>query len=473
MEVKAELRGEAKLKEVSRLIELLKEDFIEKKLLPPDRNALLEQVKVFSRSPDNADHQGIETLCKHGFDGNSLITSREALRCLANAFLLDSNTRQFFVDLGYPEKAAERLKVYTMAQIPHGKRTNDNRDDEFLISRILFLMTYGTTLDFDNLIELHQLADSINNNIARHAKNWPRVCSRSQPPQMDEMALSESLKLLFNVTTHYPHRVESFSKSISCTFKILGRIKIPPLPLQGTVSYLINGVLNLDLEDKKKFLGANPVFPKFDQNCNVDKLVEILDKAVDAYKEQELEQFAVPLVTLLRKVYEFSPDGPKKHMQELLLPTDEERERPLGESQSLSSKLLKLSTSPVAPSLREAISSIMFELSDKDADKFVKNIGFGFASGFLMNHNLPIPSSASQAYSNETQDSEDTPINPVTGQRVDREIPDDEPPMTEEEKEREAERLFVLFERLKATGVVDVKNPFKQAMDEGRFEELD
>ncbi len=40
--------------------------------------------------------------------------------------------------------------------------------------------------------------------------------------------------------------------------------------------------------------------------------------------------------------------------------------------------------------------------------------------------------------------------------------------MTEEEKEREAERLFVLFERLKATGVVDVKNPVER-----RFEEVD
>ena len=42
-----------------------------------------------------------------------------------------------------------------------------------------------------------------------------------------------------------------------------------------------------------------------------------------------------------------------------------------------------------------------------------------------------------------------------------------------EEKEREAERLFVLFERLRATGVVDIKNPVQQAIDEGRFEELD
>jgi hypothetical protein len=39
------------------------------------------------------------------------------------------------------------------------------------------------------------------------------------------------------------------------------------------------------------------------------------------------------------------------------------------------------------------------------------------------------------------------PVNPITGQRLDAEQPSAQEPMTEEEKEREAERLFVLFER--------------------------
>ena len=64
-------------------------------------------------------------------------------------------------------------------------------------------------------------------------------------------------------------------------------------------------------------------------------------------------------------------------------------------------------------------------------------------------------------------------INPVTGQRRDMELAVEGPEMTDEEKEREAEKLFVLFERLKATGVVDVVNPVEQARREGRFEEVD
>lgn len=150
-------------------------------------------------------------------------------------------------------------------------------------------------------------------------------------------------------------------------------------------------------------------------------------------------------------------------MQTLLLPSNEERAQPLGRSETLAAYLLRLSTSPVAPNLRESISSLMFELSDKDATSFVRNVGYGFASGFLMQHdltqNLPMPANAIEGWSTgeNGEDGESIAdrvtnvdgqeINPVTGQRRDMEPVDNGPEMTDEEKEREAERLFVLFER--------------------------
>ena len=45
--------------------------------------------------------------------------------------------------------------------------------------------------------------------------------------------------------------------------------------------------------------------------------------------------------------------------------------------------------------------------------------------------------------------------------------------MTEEEKEAEAERLFVLFDRLNKTGVVQVRHPMEKAREEGRFEQIE
>jgi hypothetical protein len=170
---------------------------------------------------------------------------------------------------------------------------------------------------------------------------------------------------------------------------------------------------------------------------------------------------------VLRKIHDIAPEDAKKNMQRHLLPAHKDRDLPVGQSDSLSSRLLRLSTSPIAPSLREGISSLLFELSGKDANQFVRNVGYGFAAGYLMSHDIPVPASAKEF----GEDGESgVPINPITGQRLDKEPVGEEPEMTMEEKEREAERLFVLFERLRATGVVDVQNPVRQAMEEGRFD---
>jgi hypothetical protein len=90
-----------------------------------------------------------------------------------------------------------------------------------------------------------------------------------------------------------------------------------------------------------------------------------------------------------------------------------------------------------------------------------------------MVHKIPIPENAKRIETeHDGESSQHSPINPITGQRLNAEPAPDVPKMTPEEKEREAERLFVLFERLNATGVVNAKNPVRQAMEEGRFEEL-
>ena len=52
-----------------------------------------------------------------------------------------------FVDLGYDAKACSKLK-------------DDDRDYEFLVSRMLFLTTYGTNAKLDELIDNHGLAEA-------------------------------------------------------------------------------------------------------------------------------------------------------------------------------------------------------------------------------------------------------------------------------------------------------------------------
>ncbi|KAM0115513.1 hypothetical protein ACP6JC_007908 [Aspergillus fumigatus] len=346
----------------------------------------------------------------------------------------------------------------------------DNSEDEMVISRILFICTYDTTMDYEQLIKNHSLGDNVNYQIIRHAKQFPK--SGKKPlVQIDELALTDTLKLIFNVSKVYPDLSATFSPSIPYIFKIISRIDIPPKPLDGLLGYLLNCLSTLDLENKKgKHFESSPIFPTFNQNCNVDKLINILDQAVSAYDAQDLATKAIPLLHTLVTIYEVAPDGPRKYMQWLLLPEDSDRKQPIGKSDTLSSKLLRLSTTPYQ-NLKIAISELMFVLSGKDAENLTKNIGYGFAAGLLASRGIEIPQSASEAFATNSN-SFDPEINPITGQRWDAEKQDTGPPMSREEKEREAERLFVLFERARATGVLNVENPVRQAVESGRFEEL-
>jgi hypothetical protein len=375
---------------------------------------------------------------------------------------LNEPSRQFFVDLGYAPKAAERLK-------------DDSRDTEFLISRILFFLTYNTTLDFDVLIQQNDLAGSINRKIAWHAKNFSQSGRRKSDtsPQQDA-AMCETLKLLFNITYHCPDQVIKFTPSIEPLFHVLIHHPLPTPPLQPPTSYILNALLNLDFKSAENKTpdarSSPPPFPDSNSESIVPRLVTIFDMAIKQHPERDLDEAAAPLCTLLRRTYELATPQMRFAMRRLLLPSDQDRDLPLGHSDTFASRLLRLSCSPHLPTLRDNISALLFELSDKNASKFIRNIGYGFASGFLTSQNIPIPAEEASGV-----DEPEADVNPITGQRWAAEDRDAHKgvEMTEEEKEREAERLFVLFERLKATGVVDVKNPVQQAIDEGRFEELD
>lgn len=273
------------------------------------------------------------------------------------------------------------------------------------------------------------------------------------------MALSETLKLLFNLIQFYPHRARAFSKSVPTILQMIGQMKSPRSPLQQPVNYLINALLNLDFDIEASGQStANPMFPTPDQVRHVNDLITILDSSISCYKEEQLESLATPLVTLLQKVYVVAPPSVRKHLRARLLPSNDERAKPLGRSDTFAARLLRLSTSPVAPNLRECVSSLMFELSDQNPTTFVRNVGYGYASGFLMSHHIPSPDISNRRdmedVNNDGEYLEETltrvdgqEINPITGQRKDMEPVDTGPEMTDEEKEREAERLFVLFER--------------------------
>lgn len=370
-------------------------------------------------------------LLRHGFYSPSSETARAALRVLANAMLLKPETRQTFVDLGFAPRACSELKL-------------DGWDNEFLVSRILFLSTYGTSLDLPDLIENHGLADHIVENVSRHAKTMShRAKSRDDP--MEGMALGETLKLMFNVTHYCKDKISCFTATVPHVIALFWKQDVSDeAPLDPPFGPLVNALLNLDLEADKS---RASLYPKSEPTKVSSRLVSLLDSSMRAYGDDELENNVSPLVGLLGKVYENAPTAVRQFLEEALLPSAEDRQAVLGRGDTLSARLLKNSTNPLTPALRDGISHLFFDLSGKDASKFVENVGYGFASGFLFQNNVPVPASASEAFSTGDDAGAQKLVNPITGQFLDKETPVTGPEMSQEEKEREAERLFVLFER--------------------------
>jgi hypothetical protein len=264
---------------------------------------------------------------------------------------------------------------------------------------------------------------------------------------MEHMALSETLKLLFNIIHFHKDLASDFTHAIPNVFKILVRRGVEKPPLGSPVRELVNALLHLDLEDTE---GQKATFPFFDPPLNASHLISILDRTITSYPPRELDDTVAPVLTLIRRIYEVAPSDVQKVMEKLLLPTPEERDLPLGRSATLPSRLLQLSTSALTPTIRGSISAMLFELSHKDPATFVHNVGYGYASGYLMSNNISMPEELVQEHASTgvvKGGGVGVPVNPITGQRLDREERVEVEEMSQEEKEREAERLFVLFER--------------------------
>ena len=259
---------------------------------------------------------------------------------------------------------------------------------------------------------------------------------------MDELALTDTLKLIFNISKIYSNLAEAFLPAIPDILTITSRADIPSKPLDGIIGYLVNCLSILDIESENVKHLESSLFQNSNQNMNIDRLINLLDRSVSVYSSSELEIKAVPLIYGLIIIYETAPEDSRKCMKQLLLPEADDRSQPIGHSDDLPSRLLKTMNTPYQ-NLKTAISELMFVLSERDSENLTKNIGYGFAAGFLASRGMEVPKVAGE----EDSGGLDPAINPITGQRWSAEPSDPGPPMTKEEKEREAERLFVLFER--------------------------
>ncbi len=96
-------------------------------------------------------------------------------------------------------------------------------------------------------------------------------------------------------------------------------------------------------------------------------------------------------------------------------------------------------------------------------------MGYGNVAGFLFHKGIfAAPTSEGSSSNAPTTTVDGTPINPITGvaEKEKPKLPD----MSDEEKEREMEKLFVLFDRLEKTGALPKdQNPIRKAFQSGKL----
>ncbi|KAK9240504.1 guanine nucleotide exchange factor [Lipomyces kononenkoae] len=402
--------------------------------------AILVNLKLEGRDPNRAtvifSKESLELLVGYGVTPNPLDIRLETLRIIANALLLSPDLRKQFRALPV------LVREYKGA----------SADEEFVVSRIMFLLTIEPGTYTSDV--LYDLLEYIFLHVMRHAEGDLSACSLP--------ALTETCKLLFNILCKYSNGSPSYDDLIgplSSTIKRLPRI------LNSVSCSIISCLLKLPCNADIYFRDEAPTELS-------EVFFELLSNAVQpqVVDADGLDDTIVPLLLLLRNIFTAARNEQvREYFKAKIFPSEDERSRPLGQSSSLASHLLQIISKPTFMKSREVIYQIMWDGSDHDVSKFIYHIGYGYAVGYLVGHDIPVP---------EDVLSENVPnfpdnINPVTGQRLENESRSPSlANMTDEEKEREAERLFVLFERMRENGIIDVENPVRTAVQSGRFQEL-
>ncbi|KAJ3119797.1 hypothetical protein HK098_005130 [Nowakowskiella sp. JEL0407] len=184
---------------------------------------------------------------------------------------------------------------------------------------------------------------------------------------------------------------------------------------------------------------------------------------------QRIDDVLPPLIIFLKNLAKDDMRS-RIYIRDVLMPKDIDRTKALDSGSALPNRMIKMMTSISLNTLKETVSELIFTLCDEDASKLIQYVGYGNCAGFLFQRgllpqNTPTTSSSGMpATMGSMSTSDKRQINPITGEYVpDREEESEWDKMTEEEKEREAERLFVLFEKLNKTGVIKVGMPDKDS----------
>ncbi|KAF8623436.1 hypothetical protein AX15_006378 [Amanita polypyramis BW_CC] len=489
---------------------------------------------------------------------DNLEASSEALRVIANALLLVDEARTTFVDddvAGGTTSAAMLEKANTPDQI-------------FILSRILFLCTASSGPFVQTLVEEKYHGRTIVDIIS--SKVDLLVAAILSGTKFAREALSDLLKLTFNILLHYPKLIESEPQTREATdekeAKIMGDFwsskldgilptllraftLLPPTfpsPIAAPLTHVIHSLIIVPVSPNLRphWFGNNSSSSRSGGNTStkpassptspsrsnsptrtnhspmasltleralsvlvphrrsgsragspapnadvVQRAMDLLDTSFSHFfpgdidvddpgvrervrkesPDNSLDDLISPLLVLIYRLC-VADENTRVRVRQWMVPDDLDRSSALEARPDILGRCLKLLGSVYHPRLRDAVGEMLFSMADSNVTTLSALVGYGNVAGYLFNKgimNAPSPNTSTTNASLSTPSGQ--PINPITGttEKVKTEMEE----MTDEEKEREMEKLFILFDRLEKGGnLPQDRNPFRKAIQEGKID---
>ncbi|KAH6915266.1 guanine nucleotide exchange factor [Coprinopsis sp. MPI-PUGE-AT-0042] len=219
----------------------------------------------------------------------------------------------------------------------------------------------------------------------------------------------------------------------------------------------------------------------------VDKALELLDMTLARYfpgkteaddpsvrdrvkadtPQDSLDELLAPLTVLLARIC-LGDEAARARVRQFIVPDDLDRSSPLEERQDILGRCLRLLGSMYHARLKDSVGEMLYAMSDNNASTLSGLVGYGNVAGYLFNKGVMSAPSGSDSTAPTTTAKGET-INPVTGTILGPKTNASEE-MTDEEKEREMEKLIVLFDRLEKTGALPKEqNPIRKGIQEGKL----
>ncbi|KAM4524283.1 chaperone Ric-8A-like isoform 1-T2 [Odontesthes bonariensis] len=298
------------------------------------------------------------------------------------------------------------------------------------------------------------------------------VLDPAAPPISPEASqrIIEILKILFNIT-YSAHRQEPSEEDAALYRHLVAILRLCLMrkcllsddtnELQGhTVNLLsalplqcLDVLLMVPLEpNSKQSLGVN-------MDC-VHMLLMFMETRLDL--GVKIKAKLTPILNLLTESCRAHRETRLYIRKHILPPLRDVSQRP-EEGTTVKNRLIRLMTH-LDTDLKHCAADLIFVLCKENVGRFVKYTGYGNAAGLLATRGLlggqgPRNSTSSAQYSSDSDsDTEEyrqvkDRINPVTG-RMEAEQTDPMEGMTEEEKEEEAKRLIMLFNKLSRDNII-------------------